>query len=65
MQKNGLKLDTATAAIKGGKTGAGIMHGKAADSLVVQTIEGTYTDISKMPYKHPPLDSVQTALLKQ
>ncbi len=64
-QKGKLKLDTAAAAIKGGEHGTSIVPGKSADSLLVQTLEGTHTEISKMPYKRPPLDSAQVTLIKQ
>ena len=64
-QKGKLKLDTAAAAIKGGEHGASIVPGKSAESLLIQTIEGTHAEISKMPYKRPPLDSAQVTLLRQ
>ncbi|MBX7209592.1 MAG: PSD1 and planctomycete cytochrome C domain-containing protein [Verrucomicrobiaceae bacterium] len=64
-QKNALRLDTAAAAIKGGKNGAAIVPGKSTGSLFIQTVEGTHGDIAKMPYKRPPLDSGQIALLRK
>ena len=64
-QKGKLKLDTAAAALKGGEHGTSIVPGKSADSLLVQTLEGTHAEISKMPYKRPPLDSAQVTLVKQ
>ncbi len=64
-QKSKLRLDTAAAALKGGKNGPSIIAGKASDSLFIQTIEGTHADIPKMPYKRPPLDSSQVALIRQ
>lgn len=64
-QKGKLKLDTAAAAIKGGEHGTSIVPGKSADSLLVQTLEGTHTEISKMPYKRPAIDSAQVTLIKQ
>jgi len=64
-QKGKLKLDTAAAALKGGEHGTSIVPGKSADSLLVQTLEGAHAEISKMPYKRPPLDSAQVTLVKQ
>ena len=64
-QKSKLKLDTAAAVLKGGENGAAIQPGKSSDSLLIQAIEGTHAEIPKMPYKRPPLDSAQVALIKQ
>ena len=64
-QKGKLKLDTAAAALNGGEHGASLVPGKSAESLLIQTLEGTHAEISKMPYKRPPLDSAQIALIKQ
>ena len=64
-QKGKLKLDTAAAALKGGEHGTSIVPGSSAESLLVQTLEGTHAEISKMPYKRPPLDSAQVTLIKQ
>ena len=64
-QKSDLRLDTAAAARKGGVSGPAIIPGKAAESSLIQTIEGTHEYVPKMPYKRPPLDAAQVALLKR
>lgn len=64
MQKGKLKLDTVVGAMKGGANGAAVVPGKSGESLLIQTIEGTHGDIPTMPYKRPPLDSAQIALIK-
>src|SRR5689334_6072225 len=64
-QKSDLKLDTAAAALKGGVSGPAIVPGKSAESILIQTVEGTHDYVPKMPYKRPPLDAAQIALLKR
>jgi hypothetical protein len=64
-QKSDLKLDTAAAALKGGVSGPAVIPGKADESPLIQSIEGTHDYIPKMPYKRPPLDADQVALLKR
>ena len=63
-QKGGLRLDTDAFALKGGEHGAAIQPGKSAGSLLVQAVEGAHAEISRMPYKKPPLADAQIALLK-
>jgi mono/diheme cytochrome c family protein len=58
-QKSGLRLDTAAFALKGGENGMGYRPGKSAESLLVQAVKGTHDDISRMPYKKPPLAVAQ------
>jgi hypothetical protein len=62
--KGGLRLDTAEFARKGGDTGPGLTAGKSAESLIVQAIKGTHEDISRMPYKKPPLNDSQIQLIE-
>ena len=64
-QKGKARVDTAAATISGGKHGAAIIPGDSAKSLLVQAIEGTHGEVSKMPYKRPPLDSAQITLIRQ
>jgi mono/diheme cytochrome c family protein len=64
-QKGKVRLDTAAAAFLGGQHGTSIISGDAEKSLLIQAVEGTHGEISKMPYKRPPLDATQIALLKQ
>ena len=63
-QKGDLRLDTAVFALKGGKAGPSFKSGNAADSLLIQVIEGRHDDIERMPYKKPPMSAAQIALLK-
>jgi hypothetical protein len=64
-QKGGLRLDTAALAKKGGDTGAGFKVGSANDSLIVQAIKGTHSDIPRMPYKKPALSGEQIAMIER
>ncbi|MEQ2007122.1 MAG: PSD1 and planctomycete cytochrome C domain-containing protein [Limisphaerales bacterium] len=63
--KHGLRLDTAAFALKGGQSGPAIKPGKSSDSLLVQVISGTHKDITRMPYKKPPLSAAQIALVRR
>jgi hypothetical protein len=63
--KHGLRLDTAAFALSGGKSGPAIQPGKSSDSLLVQVISGAHKDITRMPYKKPPLSDAQIALVRQ
>ncbi|MSU28170.1 MAG: DUF1549 domain-containing protein, partial [Pedosphaera sp.] len=63
--KHGLRLDTAAFAIKGGQSGAAIKPGNSSDSLLVQVISGTHKDITRMPYKKPPLSEAQVTLVRR
>ena len=62
-QKGEMRMDTAALALKGGDTGAGYKAGKSAESLIVQAIKGEHDEISRMPYKKPPLNDEQIALI--
>ncbi len=62
--KGGLRLDTATAAAKGGERGVVFVAGRADDSLLVQVLEGRHAEVSRMPYKKPPLTSAQITAVK-
>lgn len=64
-QENGLRLDTAAAGILGGDSGAAIVPQKADESLILQAIQGTSSEISKMPPEGDGLTADQIALLKQ
>lgn len=63
--KAGLRLDLKTDALKGGDTGALLVAGDSAKSLLVQVVEGTHADISRMPKKRDPLSPGQIALLRK
>lgn len=62
-QKAELRMDTAALALKGGETGPAFKAGRSAESLLVQAIKGTHEDISRMPYKKPPLSDAQIDLI--
>ncbi len=64
-RKSDLLLDTAAGARAGGKHGPAIIPGKPGDSPLVHVIEGSHRDISRMPYKRPPLDSSQIQLVRE
>ena len=63
-QKGGLRLDTAAAALQGGKHGTLWRARDAGSSLLVQVLEDRHTEISRMPYKRAPLDSSAVALIR-
>ncbi|HZM06543.1 MAG TPA: DUF1549 domain-containing protein, partial [Candidatus Saccharimonadales bacterium] len=63
-QKGGLRLDTASSALKGGDTGPAIVAGKGSDSLLIQALRGTAQDIHRMPLKKPALPEATIALLQ-
>jgi len=63
-QKGGLRLDQKTAALKGGDTGALLIAGKSAESLLIQAITGTKEDLARMPKKRDPLTAEQIGLLR-
>src|SRR5689334_20768188 len=58
-QKGGLRLDTGQLAVKGGNSGPALARGNPAASILVQVIQGTHSDIPKMPYKKPSLSAGQ------
>lgn len=64
-QKGGLRLDTAAAAIRGGKQGPAVLPGKAGQSPLVQSILGTNPETDRMPYKRAPLDSQEIARIEE
>ena len=64
-QKGGLRLDTAIAALKGGSHGPGLKAGSSRESLLIKAIEGAHPELSRMPYKKPPLAPAKIALLKR
>jgi hypothetical protein len=64
-QKGKLRLDTAASALQGGESGPALKRGRSAESLIVQAVKGIHPEISRMPYKKPPLSDVQIALIAQ
>jgi cytochrome c553 len=62
-QKNGLRLDTAAAALKGGERGPAIKPGRSEDSLLIQVVRGTHPEVTRMPYKRTPLEDAAISTL--
>lgn len=61
--RGGLRLDTAGAAIAGGKNGPAVVPGKAAESPLIAAVKGD-GPTERMPLKHPPLSDAQIKLLE-
>lgn len=59
----GLRLDDATAVLRGGLGGASIVPGKSADSLLIRAID--YNDSNLQMPPEGKLDEAQIAILKQ
>ena len=64
-QKGRLRLDTVASALQGGENGPAFKRGKSSESLIIQAVKGIHPDISRMPYKKPPLSDAQIALIGQ
>src|SRR5947208_17164737 len=64
-QKGKLRLDTAASALLGGESGPAFKREKSAESLIVQAVKGIHPEISRMPYKKPPLSDAQMALIER
>ncbi len=63
--KSSLRVDLKADALKGGDTGALLVAGDASKSLLIQVVEGTHAEISRMPKKRDPLTPEQIALLRK
>jgi hypothetical protein len=63
-QEGGLRTDTAAFLDEGGDSGPVLTPGNSARSLLMQVITNQHADIPRMPYKKPPLDGAQIAVLK-
>ncbi len=59
----GLRLDTAAAALAGGKGGPAFVPGEADLSLLIEAVRGDGA-IKRMPLKRPPLSDAETNLLR-
>lgn len=62
--ENGLRLDTAAGALRGGERGPAVVPGDAAGSLLVQVIEGRQARLERMPYKRSPLSTTAIAAVR-
>ena len=61
--RGGLRLDTAAAAISGGKDGPAVVPGKADESPLIAAVKGEGAT-ERMPLKRPPLADDQIKLLE-
>ena len=61
--KGGLRLDTAAAMRKGGRSGPAVVAGNSRESLLIGALEGS-PGVTPMPYRRPPLAPDQIALVK-
>ena len=61
--RGGLRLDTAAAALKGGKDGPVIVPGHGEESPLVLSVRGE-GDTERMPLNRPPLKDAEIALLQ-
>ncbi|MEY4938601.1 MAG: hypothetical protein RIQ93_336, partial [Verrucomicrobiota bacterium] len=63
--KAGFRADTAAGMREGGDSGLPPLRQRPGEeSLLVQLIAGGHEDIPQMPYKKPPLDPAQVAVLR-
>jgi mono/diheme cytochrome c family protein len=62
-QRGSLRLDTAASAIKGGDTGAAVVPGKGAESLLIQAVSGV-EGVKAMPPKGTKLSAGEIALVR-
>ena len=62
--EGGLRLDTAESLFAGGDSGDIVVAGESGSSLLMRVITGTHRDIPAMPYKKPPLEDTEIAILK-
>jgi hypothetical protein len=65
--KGGLSLQTKASTLKGGRDGAVIVPGDAANSLLVKLIrhEGPADDPKPMPEKSPKMSDADIAVIEQ
>ena len=63
--ESGLRLDFAGGISLGGDRGQSVIANAPAESLLIQAIEGTTTDIKRMPEDSEPLSAAQIQVLRQ
>lgn len=63
-QKAGLRLDAAALVVSGGNSGAAIVPGKSAESLLIHAVLGR-KDVHAMPPEGPRLSPVEISLIEQ
>lgn len=64
MSMGGLKLDSESDILQGGKSGPAILPGKSADSLLIKRVLGL-NDAPRMPMGGSPLNAQQISVLRQ
>ena len=62
LQRNSLRLDSRTGALRGGLSGAVIVPGKSDASLMIQRLLGKITP--RMPFEGPPLPEAEIARIR-
>jgi hypothetical protein len=62
LQRNSLRLDSRTGALRGGLSGAVIVPGKSDASLMIQRLLGRITP--RMPFEGPPLPEAEIARIR-
>ncbi len=63
--ENNFQMTTLVLLVKGGRTGATIVPGKAADSLIVKKLRGVGIEGQRMPLNAPPLPNSEIALIEK
>jgi mono/diheme cytochrome c family protein len=61
-QESGLRVDTAAGLLEGGYSGAAVVPGKSAQSLLIHVLQGQ-GDLTRMPLEDDPLEQDQLAAL--
>jgi len=63
-QKGDLRMDTAAFLRTGGDRGPAFIPAQSSESILLKVITGSHDDISRMPYKKPPLSDAQIKLIQ-
>lgn len=61
--ENNLSMTSLQSLLKGGRTGAAVLAGKAGDSLLVKKIRGVGIDGQRMPIGRPPLADAEIEMI--
>ena len=62
-QKSGLRLDTASSALKGGEHGPALKPHHSQESLIITLLQGKHEKLPQMPYNKPALKDEEIALI--
>ena len=63
-QESGLRLDHPDLARQGGDHGPALIPGNAADSLLIQVVQGQHPELPRMPHRKDPLSPAEIGTLK-